>query len=201
MPSAVYVYTERIAFEVGSMAIAVGERPGPKVSFVGPFGSGKTSIIKRFLKGSFFIHPPTIGGSFFRHNMYSSGSVPVRLDIWDTAGVEQYRSLMPIYSRASAAIVVVCDVSDPPSIEEAKKIFTTIRDKEPDAIFYFVANKIDLPNPIDTLQSDVAKMQVEFYRTSALTGEGVADLFQGIADRVCGSVIKIVEHSDKKKCC
>lgn len=43
-----------------------------------------------------------------------------RLHIWDTAGQERFRSLMNLYSRGSDAIIVVFDVNNPYTFNQAK---------------------------------------------------------------------------------
>lgn len=82
-----------------------------KVVFVGDQGSGKTSIIKAFIYGSFdYNYKITVGIDFLSKTMYVDER-PVRLQIWDSAGQERFRSLIPSYIRDSSVAVVVYDVT------------------------------------------------------------------------------------------
>nr|CAN72108.1 hypothetical protein VITISV_044046 [Vitis vinifera] len=79
---------------------------------VGDMGTGKTSLVLRFVKGQFFEHQePTIGAAFFTQ-LLSLNEATVKFDIWDTAGQERYHSLAPMYYRGAAAAVVVYDISN-----------------------------------------------------------------------------------------
>ncbi|WRX26854.1 Small GTPase - like 10 [Theobroma cacao] len=78
---------------------------------LGDMGTGKTSLVLRFVKGQFFDHQePTIGAAFFTQ-ILSVTEATVKFDIWDTAGQERYHSLAPMYYRGAAAAVVVYDIS------------------------------------------------------------------------------------------
>lgn len=70
-----------------------------KVVFVGDSGVGKTSIIHHFIHGTFVDrYKTTIGIDFKSKTLYLSDST-VRLQIWDSAGQERFRSLIPSYIR------------------------------------------------------------------------------------------------------
>ena len=43
----------------------------------------------------------------------------VRLQLWDTAGQERFRSLIPSYIRDSSVAVIVYDVTNPETFENA----------------------------------------------------------------------------------
>ena len=45
----------------------------------------------------------------------------VRLQLWDTAGQERFRSLIPSYIRDSSVAVIVYDVTNPETFENAGK--------------------------------------------------------------------------------
>ena len=52
----------------------------------------------------------TVGIDFFSKTMYLDDRT-VRLQIWDSAGQERFRSLTPCYIRDSSVAVVVYDVA------------------------------------------------------------------------------------------
>jgi hypothetical protein len=82
-----------------------------KVVFLGDQGTGKTSIIKAFVYSAFDAnYQATIGIDFLSKTM-SLEDRTVRLQIWDSAGQERFRSLIPSYIRDSSVAVVVYDIT------------------------------------------------------------------------------------------
>jgi small GTP-binding protein len=182
-----------------------------KVAFIGPCGSGKTSIIHRFHDGSFTTRSDsTIGASFITHDMLTPCG-NISLNIWDTAGQERYKSLAPMYCRGSAVLVVVYDVNSVDSFEESKKWCNEFRTVDVPQDVYYVGNKIDLPGKVDegSARDFVASINARFHRTSAQSGEGIQTLFDTIAEglinrpRSSGDSVLIgaSENSSKKDGC
>ena len=82
-----------------------------KLIMLGSLGSGKTSLITRFIDDEFTEELPTIGTDLksMKLRVNSSG---VRLEIWDTAGQEQYQALTKQYYTRSQGAVAVFDMGD-----------------------------------------------------------------------------------------
>lgn len=157
-----------------------------KVVFIGPSLAGKTSIIHRFIKRSFYQSDPTIGSAFYSREMQTEHG-PVSLQIWDTAGMERYKSLIPRYSKSASAAVIVFDVTDELSYGQAKDLLIETQANSSSKIeCFFVANKIDLPAVVDVIEARefATKQETVFFETSALSGQNVEELFQQIAARV-----------------
>ncbi|KAJ6862953.1 ras-related protein RHN1-like isoform X1 [Populus alba x Populus x berolinensis] len=82
-----------------------------KLVLLGDMGTGKTSLVLRFVKGQFLeFQESTIGAAFFTQ-VLSLNEATIKFDIWDTAGQERYHSLAPMYYRGAAAAVVVYDIT------------------------------------------------------------------------------------------
>ncbi|KAK6248510.1 hypothetical protein QUC31_020075 [Theobroma cacao] len=116
-----------------------------KLVLLGDMGTGKTSLVLRFVKGQFFDYQEsTIGAAFFTQ-VLSLNEATIKFDIWDTAGQERYHSLAPMYYRGAAAAVVVYDITSSDSFERAKKWIQELqRQGNPNLIMFLVANKVDL---------------------------------------------------------
>ena len=111
----------------------------------------------------------------------------ISLQIWDTAGQERFRSMAPMYYRGAKAAICVFDVTNE---ESFRRVNTWIKDlklhADPNVVICFAGNKCDQPATFDLSQCDalVKDLGGAFYKTSALTGEGVQEIFEHISDKV-----------------
>ncbi|GIQ81554.1 small GTPase superfamily, Rab type, partial [Kipferlia bialata] len=81
-----------------------------KVVFLGETGTGKTSIVKRYVHNSFSpYHEISLGAAFLKKQIELEDCLMTFL-IWDTAGQERFRALTPSYYRGAQAAVVVYDI-------------------------------------------------------------------------------------------
>ena len=72
----------------------------------------------------------------------------VTLNLWDTAGQEKFKSLIPSYIKDSHAIVVVYDISNKDSFLSIDKWITDAKDLRDDqAVIVLAGNKADLVGP------------------------------------------------------
>ena len=78
---------------------------------LGDAGVGKTSIARRFVDDAFlnnYIH--TIGIDFLEKIIECEGQ-QIKLQIWDTAGQEAFRSITRSYYRGAAGALLVYDIT------------------------------------------------------------------------------------------
>ena len=72
-------------------------------------------------------------------------SSQVKLQIWDTAGQEKYRSVTPIYFRDAAAAICVFDITSKQTLDNAEGWINDLRNYAPSHIIIALAgNKSDL---------------------------------------------------------
>nr|CAB3466606.1 unnamed protein product [Digitaria exilis] len=89
-----------------------------KLVLLGDVGTGKSSLVLRFVKGQFVeFQESTIGAAFFSQTLAVNDET-VKFEIWDTAGQERYHSLAPMYYRGAAAAIVVYDITNAVSMTQ-----------------------------------------------------------------------------------
>ncbi len=126
---------------------------------------------------------------FLSRTVYlADNKTAVRLQMWDTAGHVRFRALMPGYVREARVAVVVYDVSDRMSFEQARGwVEMAYRANEqvvPTLIV--VGNKADCETSdrrVATLEGETfaREFRAIFLETSAKTGLHVRELFQAVA--------------------
>ena len=158
------------------------ETPKYKLIFLGDQGVGKSCILNRFLNDSFTEdYQATIGLDFQSKNIQIENQ-DIHLLLYDTAGQEKFRSLIPMYTRDANIILLVYDITNRDSfnhLPEWLKDLTNINLDE--VILAVVANKIDLADKRYITLEEGKKFAEEhnfvFQEISAKTGSGFSDLF------------------------
>jgi len=156
-----------------------------KIVLLGEAGVGKTSIITRYISGSFSqVVMTSTGSSFVAKKIELDDKKKVKLQIWDTAGQERYRSLAKIFYQSAAVAVLVYDVTLKKSFEQLKEYWVKeIKDNAPDNIIIAIAaNKSDdyLNQDVDTADGKKLAKSLDalFICTSAKLGNGIEELFK-----------------------
>ena len=90
-----------------------------KVVLVGNSCVGKSSIVVRYADDEFSeVFLATIGVDF-RFKSFPLNGNKVKLQIWDTAGHERFRTITSSYYRGAHALLIVFDISDHQSFLDA----------------------------------------------------------------------------------
>lgn len=77
----------------------------------------------------------------------NSNKIDVKLNIWDTAGQESYRSLARIYYRDSQAAIIVFDITNKNSFDDVDFWINELRSLQDKCSIFIVGNKRDLVEP------------------------------------------------------
>jgi small GTP-binding protein len=160
-----------------------------KISVIGDGAVGKTSLIKKFTKGTFEKdYIKTIGAQFSRFDKKVNEDI-INLIFWDIAGQDDFGFLQPLFYKESKACIIVYSLEEN---ELGKDSFSHITGwhKElkkhcGDIPIVLFANKVDLIEENDLDRSQIQKVVEEknfldYYITSAKTGQGVVKAFDAL---------------------
>jgi small GTP-binding protein len=164
-----------------------------KVTIVGDGMVGKTSLIKKFTKGSFREeYIKTIGAQFSVFDKEINND-KIRLLFWDIAGQVGSDFLRPSFFGNSKASIIVYSLEDN---DLGKRSFDHIIDWHKEILEHcedipvvIFANKVDLIEKNNLDESEIQNLVenhhfLGFYKTSAKTGEGVIEAFNIIIEEL-----------------
>ena len=149
-----------------------------KIIFVGDAGVGKTTIIARITESPFNeVYEPSIGVDFMSKSIKYRGQ-NIKLQIWDTAGQEKYKGLIPSYVRNSSIVFIVYDISSRTSFENVQNWISFVKNIEKTTMI-LCGNKTDLNREVETKEGEeVAEREgIKFFECSAKTNENIKYMF------------------------
>ena len=187
-----------------------------KVLLLGDSTVGKTCFLLQYTERSFQAeHMSTIGLDYRLKNMILNNGKKVKLQIWDTAGQDRFRSVTKTYYKGADGILLIYDVTNIQTYENVKNWISQIKqESSPHIVIYIIGNKIDRSEDrkIQTEQGQklADEFNLDFFETSAKTGENVNEAFESLVnkiDKVCpksdqvGKGRKLTTRKKKKNIC
>ena len=165
-----------------------------KICLVGNSSVGKTCLVERYINNNFDIQQNTLSAAFSAKTLTvtprGSQTTKVKMQIWDTAGAEEYRAINQLYYKKAAIVLLVYSVTDYESFD-ALQFWSNEIDENGDhnCIKFVVGAKID-DNDIedcDVVPKQVAQeyaknINAQFFLTSAKENIGINKLFQTAAE-------------------
>ena len=119
-----------------------------KILLLGDSSVGKTCFLKRYTDNTFQdAYLSTIGFDFkYKLVTLEDGKI-VKVQLWDTAGEERFRTIAKSYYKGAHGIVLIYDVTNRKTYDNIRKWMNQIKDDSSSNIsIILVANKIDCEN-------------------------------------------------------
>jgi small GTP-binding protein len=158
-----------------------------KVCMVGVQGTGKTSMVKRFVHSLFSEkYHSTVGVKIDRKVVPVDGA-EVTLLLWDIEGRSEESEVPTSYTRGAHAVLYVADGTRRTTFEQLSSLRELVRSTVGDVPSLVALNKADLAEEWALTPSDEASLAgagVHHVRTSAKSGAGVEDAFHWLAKEV-----------------
>ena len=116
-----------------------------KIIIIGDTGVGKSCVLKRLVENEFKEeHDVTVGVEFGSYLVKIEDKV-IKLQIWDTAGQESFRSITKIFYRGAHAAVVSYSVTKRDTFEHVESWVNEIRAScNTEVIPILIGNKADM---------------------------------------------------------
>jgi small GTP-binding protein len=164
-----------------------------KYIIIGDAAVGKSNLLLRYAHGQFKDeYQLTIGVEFGAKNISINDKI-YRIQIWDTAGQENFRSITRAYYKNSVCALVVYDITNRDSFNNISNWVEDCKNQSPKTIFMvLVGNKSDLNDKrvisVDEGRELAEKYNMIFFETSAKTGENVDLIFFKSAEEIAKKI-------------
>nr|XP_023020281.1 ras-related protein Rab-30 isoform X1 [Leptinotarsa decemlineata]XP_023020360.1 ras-related protein Rab-30 isoform X1 [Leptinotarsa decemlineata] len=171
--------------------------PQQKVILCGEYGVGKSSIFRRFTNNTFITttdRKSTLGLDHF-YKTYSVCDRNIKLQLWDTGGMERVASITSSYYKFAEAAILVFSLDNPASFHVLSQHLLDIVTYAENAKIFLCGNKSDLVQDIPQVSDSEIEAFCEqchnlvsgIYKTSCKTGEGLDEMFTDIAYQLVNS--------------
>ncbi|KUJ08708.1 ras family GTPase [Mollisia scopiformis] len=120
-----------------------------KIILLGPSGSGKSCLLHRFVKNEWRVLSSQTIGVEFASKIIKVGTGArrkrIKLQLWDTAGTERFRSVSRSYYRGAAGAVLVYDITSHNTFTALSSFMNDARAlASPNLTILLAGNKVDL---------------------------------------------------------
>lgn len=161
-----------------------------RLLIVGDSGVGKSCILVRFTQGIFSTGVDLTIGVDFATKTVQISNKQIKLQVWDTAGQEGYRSITRSFYRNADGIFLVFNVNKRSSFDNCESWINEIRNNSPpDALVFLLGNQCDVQDgrevSVEDAKGFVGKHLLDGYiETSAKEDKGVQEAFNGFCEKV-----------------
>ena len=166
-----------------------------KIIVVGDVSVGKTSIIGRYINNSFDDdYKCTISAEQHTKVIKEDDTTSIKLNIWDTAGQEKFRSLTRQYYRDCQGAFIVFDITKKKTFEFIKFWIDDIKNNgNDDTVIIIMGNKSDLTGEREITMNEIQNKLNDdylYYEVSAKNGNNITMAFDKMKKLIMENKIK-----------
>jgi small GTP-binding protein len=175
-----------------------------KLILIGNSGVGKSSIIQRYMKNTFEeSYKCTIGVDFLMKTLNLNGKT-VKLQLWDTAGQEKYKSMVASYYRGANVALVVFDITNHASFDSLPVWIENYYKNGPEEKnIILIGNKKDMEESRQVTRQEAEIFSetnnMMYFETSAKEGDNIEYIFTYAAEKLLEYYGKPDENNIKRQ--
>ena len=160
-----------------------------KIVLIGDSSVGKTNMLSRYISNEYDPNSQSTIGVELSTKTFTFDKDEVKVQIWDTAGQEKYRSITSSYYKGAQGCLLVYDITRKDTFDNIDKWFSELKSSTNNEInAILVGNKCDLSDKreitIEEAQKKAKLFNVAFMETSALDGTNIEKAFYELVNNV-----------------
>ncbi len=163
-----------------------------KLIVAGDGGVGKTTLVDRYVNGTFHDDSRiTLGVQFMVKRLIIEGN-PIDLQIWDFGGEERFRFILPAYCRGAHGAIFMYDITNPASLYHMDEWMKVLRSQGGKFPVVMGGTKADLDDQRKVPTAEAITVAGKFgissvHEVSSKTGQNVNALFE----RICVQMMMV----------
>ena len=179
-----------------------------KIIVVGNSGTGKTSFVNKWIKGTFDENYKATIVSEFSYKIFDYKDKSYKIQLWDLAGMDQNICITKIFSKDSHGCIVVSDINDKSTLDISIKWKNTVDETArfldgTNIPSILIRNKIDLLENEDN--NDDEEQMKEFceknkflrcFKTSAKTGTNIDEAMNFLISTIIDKMEALVQSGN-----
>ena len=187
-----------------------------KILLLGDSEVGKSCFLMRYSENVFIEnYITTIGLDYKLKTVKLDTGKTIKVQLWDTAGQDKYRTIAKNYYKGSHGILLLYDITKQSSFDNIREWVRDIKEEVNEkAILFLIGNKIDMEDqrkiPKEKGVELAEEFKIPFFEASAKSGENVDEVFKALYNKICeiyGDLerergTKLIKKRKKKgRCC
>ena len=175
-----------------------------KILLLGDSAVGKTCFLMRYTDNTFTeIHMSTIGLDYKLKNVQLDNGKIVKIQIWDTAGQDRFRSITKNYYKGAHGIILIYDVTNKKTFENVRTWINQIKEEVSEKVsIILVGNKIDDEEHREVPNVEGEKLANElglmFFECSAKSGINIDSTFNELVKKTVENYSKVIKGEKLK---
>ena len=162
-----------------------------KILLLGDSEVGKSCFLMRYSENVFIEnYITTIGLDYKLKTVKLDTGKTIKVQLWDTAGQDKYRTIAKNYYKGSHGILLLYDITKQSSFDNIREWVRDIQEEVNEkAILFLIGNKIDMEDqrkiPKEKGVELAEEFKIPFFEASAKSGENVDEVFKALYNKIC----------------
>lgn len=156
-----------------------------KIVLTGDSDVGKSHILTKYVDDVFLNNYSNTIGVDFRLKKITIDKKKIKLQIWDTAGHERFRTISRSYYRGANAIIIAFSLTSSESFNNIKRWL--LETEISNCYKILVGNKHDVNIQVinfDEINKICNKYNLIYFSVSAKSGENISEIFEFITKKL-----------------
>ena len=164
-----------------------------KVLLIGDSSVGKTSVLLRYVDDTFNPEFQTTIGVDFKISTFQLNGKVIKLQLWDTAGQDRFKTIVASYYRGAHGIILAFDITNATSFQNITRWYDESQNYLQKSVpKLLIGNKSDLSSQRAVRTEDAKELAdrlgVDYIETSAKNSQNVKLAFETLSRNILNTV-------------